>query len=113
MVGGQGEADHATSARVRSRIAVVTADVLAVKMAGPAIRAWHIARALAAEHDVELVSTSANGIDVSSSQFTVRSVNREELKRLETWADVIIVQGFLPADHPFLMKTSKVVVVDL
>jgi len=113
MVGGRGETDAATPPPTASRIAVVTADVLAVKMAGPAIRAWHIAQALAADHDVELVSTSARGCDVSSSSFTVRSVTRDELELVEAWADVIVVQGYVPADHPFLMKTSKVLVVDL
>ncbi|HEX5588623.1 MAG TPA: hypothetical protein VFZ17_15050, partial [Acidimicrobiia bacterium] len=40
------------------RIAVVTTEVVAPKMAGPAIRAWHMARVLAAGgHDVELLTT--------------------------------------------------------
>ena len=43
----------------RRRIAVITDDVLAAKMAGPAIRALHIAEALAArQHTVELISTA-------------------------------------------------------
>jgi len=113
MVGGRGEADPATPAPKGSHIAVVTADVLAVKMAGPAIRAWNIAHALAAEHEVELVSTSARGSEVSSADLTVRAVTMDQLKSLEAWADVIVVQGFLLADHPFLMTTSKVLVVDL
>ena len=39
----------------RSRIAVATADTLKPQMAGPAIRAWEIAAALAVDHEVRLV----------------------------------------------------------
>lgn len=94
------------------RIAVVTADVLTPKMAGPAIRAWHIADALAAEHQVELVTTTSS-CDISSDRFTVRSVTGNQLWRLETWADVLVVQGFVLEDNAFLMSSSKVIVVDL
>jgi len=94
-------------------VAVLTADVLTVKMAGPAIRAWHIAAALAVEHVVELVSTSARPCEVSSPAFTVRSATRGELEEVEAWADVLVVQGFLLADNPFLLSTSKIMIVDL
>ena len=41
------------------RIVVITDDVLAAKMAGPAIRALNIAEALVAQrHRVELISTA-------------------------------------------------------
>jgi hypothetical protein len=45
------------------------------------------------------VSTSARRCEVTSPDFTVpvRSVTRDELQALETWADVIVVQGFLLA----------------
>ena len=42
----------------RTRIVVATADPLTPRMAGPAIRAWQIATALAATHEVRLVTTS-------------------------------------------------------
>jgi hypothetical protein len=41
-----------------ARIAVVTPDVLSERMAGPAIRAFHIAQELSASHDVTLISTA-------------------------------------------------------
>ncbi len=41
-----------------TRIAVITADVLADRMAGPAIRALHIAEELGTRHDVTLISTA-------------------------------------------------------
>ena len=54
----------------RSRVAVATADPLTPRMAGPAIRAWHIARALAQDCDVRLVTTSECTID--SPDFCLR-----------------------------------------
>ena len=44
-------------AGARRRVVVATVDTLTKQMAGPAIRAWHIAEALSKEHDVELVTT--------------------------------------------------------
>lgn len=96
----------------RQRIAVITADVLTERMAGPAIRAWHIASVLSSEQEVELVTTTLL-CDVSSEDFRVRSVTGRELLKLETWADVLVIQGFVLEDHPFLLATSKVLVVDL
>jgi len=113
MVGDRRGADPAIPAAKGSHIAVVTADVLAATMAGPAIRAWNIAHVLAEEHEVELVSTSARECDVSSADLAVRNVSTDELEEIEEWAHVIVVQGFLVADHPFLMATSKVLVIDL
>ena len=43
----------------RRRVLVVTPDTLTARMAGPAIRAWHIAADLATEHQVTLLSTQA------------------------------------------------------
>ena len=44
---------------VRRRIVVVTGEVLAARLAGPAIRAREFARALSRDHDVTLVSTAS------------------------------------------------------
>jgi glycosyltransferase involved in cell wall biosynthesis len=81
-------------------------------MAGPAIRAWQIASALSAEHDVRLVTTST--CTVSSDKFAVSRVESEaDARALERWCDVLFFQGNVLDDYPFLQKTSKVVVVDL
>ena len=97
--------------RARHRIAVATNEPVTARMAGPAIRAWHMAEALAGEHDVQLVTTEA--CDRSSSGFTVRHVSAEELRELEEWCDVLVFQGGLLHEHPFLNQSSKVVVADV
>jgi glycosyltransferase involved in cell wall biosynthesis len=85
--------------------------VLEPKMAGPAIRAWHMACTLAREHDVQLVSTQ--GCSISHPDFLVRAVEDRELERLESWCDVLIFQGNLMRQHRVLRDTQKVVVTDI
>ncbi len=95
----------------RHRIAIVTPDVLQSRMAGPAIRAWHMAIALAREHDVELVTTTL--CSLTHADFPVRHVGDAELHELEAWCDVLIFQGHVLDSHPWLQRSSKVLVVDI
>jgi GT2 family glycosyltransferase/glycosyltransferase involved in cell wall biosynthesis len=95
----------------RHRVVVATGDVLEPKMAGPAIRAWHMAATLAREHHVQLVSTQ--GCSITHPDFPVRVVGDRELEDLEAWCDVLIFQGNLMRQHPVLRDTKKVVVTDI
>ena len=95
----------------RRRIVVATGDVLEPKMAGPAIRAWHIACALAREHDVQLVSTQ--DATLTHPDFPVRAVDERELGQLESWCDVLVFQGNLMRQYPVLRDTDKIVVTDI
>ena len=96
----------------RSRIAVATADTLKPQMAGPAIRAWEIASALAVDHEVRLVTTSE--CSITSTDFDVRTVDDEASAReLDAWCDVLFYQGNVLDEYPFLQRTEKVVIVDL
>jgi glycosyltransferase involved in cell wall biosynthesis len=81
-------------------------------MAGPAIRAWHIAEALAAEHDVVLATTSEL-CDVSSPGFSVESAGRTRFAELERWCEVAIVQGYLLHNVPELRGSEKIMLFDL
>jgi GT2 family glycosyltransferase/glycosyltransferase involved in cell wall biosynthesis len=95
----------------RHRIVVATGDVLEPKMAGPAIRAWHIACTLAREHDVQLVSTQH--CSLSHPDFPVRVVDDREFDDLEAWCDMLIFQGDIMRKHPVLRDSQKVVVADI
>src|SRR5450756_2546181 len=66
LVEAFGIVDHFTASH---RILVVTGEPIADRMAGPAIRAWEIAKALAPEHEVRLVSTT--GARRKSPDFSV------------------------------------------
>jgi GT2 family glycosyltransferase/glycosyltransferase involved in cell wall biosynthesis len=96
----------------RRRIVVATGDTLEPAMAGPAIRAWQIARALSREHDVELVSTTRCA-GLSHPDFRVRKVNGHQLRKLVDWCDIVIFQGYIMFENPAIAKSSKVVVADI
>ncbi len=80
-------------------------------MAGPAIRAWEIAKALAPEHEVRLVSTA--GVKRSSTDFAVEYAAGTGLREPTAWADVVIFQGFLLETAPWIKASSTVVVADI
>jgi glycosyltransferase involved in cell wall biosynthesis len=96
----------------RRRILVLTNDVLTNRMAGPAIRAWHLSDVLADEHEVCL-ATLTGLCTLTSPRFEARAVEPDEVMTLADWAEVIVVQGFVTEWVPALRSTSKVVVVDL
>jgi glycosyltransferase involved in cell wall biosynthesis len=95
----------------RRRIAVVTHDALTPKMAGPAIRAWQLAGALAAEHEVRLVSTSV--ATVTHPSFAVSFADDDALEGLVDWCDVLVFQGWVMHGRPFIRDSDKVLVVDV
>lgn len=98
----------------RRRILIVTGDPIGEKMAGPAIRAWNIARLLSADHDVRLVSSTR--ATTTNPAFEISSVSGHRPGTMtphETWADVIIVQGHALAQFPVLVSTNKILVVDI
>jgi glycosyltransferase involved in cell wall biosynthesis len=81
-------------------------------MAGPAIRAWHIASALAVEHDVVLATTS-DYCEMTSSAFSVEAAGASRFAELERWCDVAIVQGYFLHNVPAFRGSAKVMLFDL
>ncbi len=98
--------------RGRQRVLVVTGEPLLDRMAGPAIRAWEIASTLAPEHDVRLLSTVA--ARTTSDAFAVVVARGGSALRAQTdWADVIVFQGFLLEQAPWLVDSEKILVADV
>jgi glycosyltransferase involved in cell wall biosynthesis len=83
-------------------------------MAGPAIRAWNIALALSAEHDVHLVTTNPLATP-PPAPFRISAGKHRELEAPIAWADVIVLQGHVLELAPSLKKehSGKIVVADL
>jgi len=108
LVDAFGIAEHFVS---RHRILVVTGEPLLERMAGPAIRAYEIAKVLAPEHDVRLLSTA--GARITSEDFDVVYTTGRGLREQTDWADVIIFQGFLLEGAPWLKESSKILVADV
>jgi glycosyltransferase involved in cell wall biosynthesis len=94
-----------------ARVAVITADVLAERMAGPAIRALSIAEELGARHDVTLISTAECSLD--RPRIACRHVSWSHLPAAVADAEVVIFQGFVSYHAPWLLRGDKVLVVDL
>ena len=99
------------AAMSRHRVAVVTADVLAPRMAGPAIRAWHMARGLARDHDVELLSTRQ--CDLRHADFRCAFASRADVQQLGERVDVVVLQGDVLRYAPALGRSNAALVVDL
>lgn len=96
----------------RRRIVIATSDTLTARMAGPAIRAWNMAKVLSREHDVRLVTKAR--CDVAHTDFECRGgVDGAAWVELEAWCDVVIFQGFLLFENPRLASSDKVIVVDV
>ncbi|MET3566358.1 glycosyltransferase involved in cell wall biosynthesis [Leifsonia sp. 563] len=93
------------------RILIVTPDTIGERMAGPAIRAWHVAQALSAVGEVRLASTV--GATVTSPEFTIVHAGQDALKPHAEWADVVIIQGHILRTHTWLKAMDVLIVADI
>jgi glycosyltransferase involved in cell wall biosynthesis len=95
----------------RRRVLVVTLDTIAERMAGPAIRAWEISRALAGEHDVRLVTFGR--CSKEGEGFVARQIGAADFRHEVESSAVVIIQGFVFNAFPWLQTCKQVLVVDL
>lgn len=83
-------------------------------MAGPGIRSWEIARAMAANHLVTLISP--HPVDAHPDNVSCGSYTWGDADSLAPWlrdADVILANGFLLEGHPELAEVACPLVLDL
>lgn len=95
----------------RTRVLMITGDVLGAKMAGPAIRAWEMAKALHEVCEVRLVSTQASSLE--HTVFPVGYADEDELRRQVDWCEVLVFQGYTLSTFPWIRRTGKVIVADV
>ncbi|UCR90539.1 glycosyltransferase [Mycetocola spongiae] len=100
-----------TSTDYRHKILVITGDTLGAKMAGPAMRAWHIAQEVSTVAEVRLVSTTKS--DIATEEFMTLYADDAELRRQIEWCEVIIFQGHVIHHHPWIAETDKIIVADI
>ena len=96
-----------------TRVLIITGDPIGVKMAGPAIRAWNMALAIAHEHEVTLVTLAGGDREAPFPIRHIRAGDNRAFEPLEQWADVILFQGHAMAAFPALQDTTKIVVADI
>lgn len=92
-------------------VLVVTGDTLGSTMAGPAIRALEMAKALSKISRVKLASTVPT--DFTHEDFEVVDATDSGLHTLGNWADIIVFQGALLSTHPWLARSDKIIVADV
>jgi glycosyltransferase involved in cell wall biosynthesis len=95
----------------RPDLLVITPDVLGPKMAGPAIRALELARALASVCTVRVVSTVR--CDLGPTDVPVAYADDAALRKAVDQADVLLVQGHVLDHHPWIRDARAAIVVDL
>lgn len=96
------------------RLLIISHDIVGTHMAGPGIRYWEIARTLAAEHTVTVITPHA--VDVQPDTFSCGSYTWGDAGSLAPWlheADVILANGFVLEGHPELTDIEQPLVLDL
>jgi glycosyltransferase involved in cell wall biosynthesis len=93
-----------------AKILVYCQDVIGKSMAGPGIRYWEFATALAKEHEVTLACP--NVPDVSSDTFKLVSYEHKRVPQIVKGFDVIITQLVSPAMGYMARKHNTKIIVD-
>jgi glycosyltransferase involved in cell wall biosynthesis len=95
-------------------ILIISTDIVGPAMAGPGIRAWELARALSAECTVTLAAPGAQ-VD-TPAEFRLASYQMGQPGALSdalAAADVIVGQGFVFAEHPEVLASTRPLAIDL
>lgn len=96
------------------RALIISHDRVGSRMAGPGIRAWEIARAVAAHQPTILVAP--HPIDMADSAIRTGSFAWGDPGALGPWlaqADVVLANGFVLRAHPELAATALPLALDL
>jgi len=94
------------------RILVVSNDLVQQRMAGPAIRAYELARQLAAA-GLDVTLTTPGSTDLDEPSLRLVAYDDERLRALAAEHDVLVVQGWVIDHHHWLRDTAAALVVDL
>lgn len=89
----------------------ITAEPLAARMAGPAIRALELSRAVARHLPVTLVSLA--GCDRSDTTVRMLAARGDDLRRLVALAGCVLIQGDVLGLEPWLSAVDVPMVVDV
>jgi glycosyltransferase involved in cell wall biosynthesis len=93
------------------RVLVITTDPLTERMPGPAIRAWHLAEVLAAEHEVTLASSIAS--TRLHPDMAVVHADEAQMSTLAEAADVVVGPGSVVRRYPRIARSEVPLVVDI
>jgi glycosyltransferase involved in cell wall biosynthesis len=94
------------------RVVILLDDAVGEAMAGPAVRAWEMATALAKVCQVRLVSTVSARLGQGPG-FTVHQASGARLRAHVDWSDTVVCQGYVLDDEPWIGETDRYIVADL
>ncbi|MFM9095695.1 MAG: glycosyltransferase family 2 protein, partial [Actinomycetes bacterium] len=100
-----------TFGKEKKRVLVVTGEPLSENLAGPAIRALEISKFLVQDFDVLLATTKGN--ELKHEIVSTISTRHRKLKLLVDWADIVIFQGLLISENPWMADTEKILIADV
>lgn len=95
----------------RPVLGIISHQPIAASMAGPAIRCWELARALAGEAEVLLFSPAPP--EVTADDFRVIEYTDGSLVEAVGGCDIILCQGYTLSHQPALKELGKYLIVDL
>jgi len=93
-------------------ILLLCPDFITQRMAGPAIRYWEFAQALAAHHPVTLAAPNPIPPQLTAAVPLVQHTV-ENIAELIEQHDIIIFQGYVLDYYPILRQTDKILITDL
>lgn len=94
-----------------SKILVISNDVVDTRMAGCGIRAYEISKFLSNFHNVTLIAPNYSNIENHNFRFV--TLNQYVLKKILKESEVIILQGTILSQFPFIKESSIPIVVDM
>jgi glycosyltransferase involved in cell wall biosynthesis len=97
---------------VPTRLLVVSQDRIGPQMAGPAIRSVELARSLARENKVKVITPYRTTLSGEGFEIGTYETARE-LKAAVADHDVLLVFGSLLLRYPFVARSDKVIIADL
>jgi glycosyltransferase involved in cell wall biosynthesis len=93
------------------QVLFVTNDYLGEKRAGPAIRAWELAKVLAQYHNVTVASAQPANIQAEGIRVISGARNHpSELRAAASASDVVVGQGLVLFAFPFLARARHLVI---
>ncbi|PDW04063.1 glycosyl transferase family 1 [Candidatus Viridilinea mediisalina] len=96
------------------RLLIISHDTIGTRMAGPGIRYWELARALASELDVTLVAP--HKIDLTAPKVATGTYQWGQAATLAPWlqqTDAILANAYVLEAHPELAQASARRIIDL
>ena len=92
-------------------VLVITGDTLGETMAGPAIRALEMAKALSSVSNVKLASTVPT--EYSHPGLEIIDSTDSNLSTEVNWSDIVLFQGALLSTHPWIARSDKLIIADV